>query len=196
MSHTALLLLDFQQELTTPAGKFGGGGFAETIARQKILENAAKVLTKARERNLTIVHVRLLFQSHYQDGTSVAPRIQKLKAAGAFLQGTAGVDFDPAVAPLDAEIVINKQAVNPFFNTPLLNLLCNAGVKRVLLCGIATNMVVEAAARYADDAGFEVIVLSDCCTSRDPEAHEYVLRKVIPVHGTVSTSDTVIEALG
>ena len=37
--------------------------------------------------------------------------------------------------------------------------------------GVATEFVVEAAARHAADADFRVIVLEDCCAAFSDDAH-------------------------
>ena len=63
------------------------------------------------------------------------------------------------------------------------------------LCGVYTHMVVDSAARYADDAGFVVKVLEDCGASPDPELHRIECEKILPRFGTVMSSRAFIDGL-
>ncbi|MEJ1978739.1 MAG: isochorismatase family protein [Acetobacteraceae bacterium] len=90
---SALLLLDLQNEMVDPAGKVGGGGLAKIVAERRVLDNAAKALAVAREREWLVGHVRLGFRPDYADSLSVAPRVTKLKSAGAAILGTWGCEY-------------------------------------------------------------------------------------------------------
>lgn len=188
MSVTALLLLDLQNEMVDPAGKVGGGGLAAVVAEKGVLANAARALAAARRAGLPIVHVRLAFQPGHLDSLSVAPRIAKLKAGDACLLGEWGAQFAEAVEPQPGELIINKQCVNAFYNTGLLNWLLARGVDRVVIGGVATNLAVEGAVRAADDAGLAPVVLEDCCASPNAEWHRFSIANMIPVFGAVSSS--------
>lgn len=188
MTKTALLLLDLQNEMVDPAGKVGGGGLARIVADRRVLENAGIALAAARARGLVIGHVRLGFRADYADSLSVAPRVTRLKASGAAVLGTWGCEFPAQVAPLDSEPVFTKQCVNPFFNTPLMVWLLRQGVTDLVLGGVATNLVVEATARAADDAGFAVTVLEDCCASPNPAWHQFAIENMLPLFGKISSA--------
>ena len=92
------------------------------------------------------------------------------------------------MAPLAGELVVTKQCVNPFFNTGLLNWLLHGKTDRVVLAGVVTNLVVESAARAADDAGLSVTVLEDACAAPDPAWHAFSIEKILPLFATISTS--------
>lgn len=186
MSNAALILLDLQNEMVDPNGKIGAHGLAQAVADGHVLENAARALRIARAARLSVAHVRLGFREDYADALSVAARIATLKKNGAAILGAWGTEFPVALAPAPGELVVTKQCVNAFFNTPLLNWLLQKGVKRLYLGGVATNLAVEGAVRAADDAGFEPIVLRDCCAAPNPEWHAFSLDKIIPVFGAVS----------
>lgn len=192
---SALLLLDLQNEMVSPEGKIGGGGLARIVAERGVLAHAAKVLAVFRARRLPVVHVRLGFRADYADALSVAPRIAKLKEGKAAILGEWGTEFAPEVAPLPAELVVTKQCVNPFFNTGLLVTLLQRGIKHLVLSGVATNMVVESTARFADDAGFAVTVLEDCCASPNPEWHRFAVTSLLPVFGRVTGSADFLATL-
>lgn len=190
---TALLLLDLQNEMVDPAGKIGGGGLAAVVNDRSVLANAHRALTSARARSMPIVHVRLGFRPDYADALSVAPRIAKLKEHRAAILGTWGTEFPAALTPDESELVVTKQCVNPFFNTGLLNWLLCRGVKHVVIGGVVTNLVVEATARAADDAGLAITVLEDLCAAPNPEWHAFSIGNMLPLFATISSSERFAE---
>jgi nicotinamidase-related amidase len=194
MTKTALLLLDLQNEMVDPAGKIGGGGLAKIAAERRVLANAATALAAARKRGLVVAHIRLGFRADYADCLSVAPRIAKLKASGAAIAGTWGCDFPAAITPLASEPVFTKQCVNPFFNTGLMAWLLHQGVTDLVIGGVVTNLVVEATARAADDAGFAVTVLEDCCAAPNPAWHQFAIENMLPVFAKIATVADFVQA--
>jgi len=78
-----------------------------------------------------------------------------------------GTEIHPNVAPRAGEKVIVKDEVNSFLKTDLLDYLRNNGVKKLVLCGMQTNMCLEAATRAASDYGFECTVIHDACAAKN-----------------------------
>lgn len=193
MTNQALLLLDLQNEMVDPKGKIGGGGLAKIVEQRSVLTKAAAAIHRARTKGVPIVYVRLGFRSDYLDALSIAPRIEKLKAAKAAIVGTWGTEFPEAIAPRDGDLVVTKQCVNPFFNTGLMTWLQSRGVKRVAIGGVATNLVVESTARAADDAGLAVTVLEDLCAAPNPDWHEFAVRNMLPLFGEVTSSEAFFQ---
>lgn len=185
---SALLLLDLQNEMIDPAGKIGAGGLAKVVAERKLLDHVQRIVAEARRRGMPVVYVRLGFRSDYADALSVAPRIDKLKASSAAILGTWGTEFPDAIAPQAGDMVFTKQCVNPFFNTGLMTWLLCRGITHLVLCGVVTNLVVESTARAADDAGFAVTVLEDCCAAPSPEWHRFSIENLLPLFARVVSS--------
>jgi nicotinamidase-related amidase len=190
MTDKALLLLDLQNEMVDPRGKIGGGGLAKIVEERGVLANAVRARDLARRNNMPVVFVRLGFRADYADVLSVAPRIARLKTHGAAILGTWGTEFPTLLSPREEDIVVTKQCVNPFYGTALLNWLLSRKITRVVIGGVATNLVVESTARAADDAGLAVTVLEDCCASPNPSWHEFSIQNMIPLFGEVSSSTT------
>lgn len=191
---SALLLLDLQNEMVDPAGKVGAHGLAKIVEERGVLTNAGRCLEAARKAGMAVVHVRLGFRPDYADCLSVAARIAGLKNNRAAIVGEFGTEFHPAVAPLDGELVITKQCVNPFFNTGLMTWLMQNGIKRLYLGGVATHLVVESSARFADDAGFAPVVIEDICAAPNPALHDHFIANIAPAVGTVSTTEAFCAA--
>lgn len=191
---SALLLLDLQNEMVDPKGKVGAHGLAAIVSERGVLENARRCLDAARGAGMAVVHVRLGFRPDYADCLSVAARIAGLKSNRAAILGEFGSDFHPAVAPLDGELVVTKQCVNPFFNTGLMTWLMQNGIKRLYLGGVATHLVVESTARFADDAGFAPVVIEDVCAAPNPALHDHFIKLIAPAVGTVIDTSAFVAA--
>jgi nicotinamidase-related amidase len=185
---TALLVCDVQNDLVDPKGKVGAGGLAKIVADRNLLSNLKVVIAKARGKGWPVVYVGLGYREDYQDVLSVAPRIAKARENKVAVRGHWGAEFHPDIAPQAGDVVFYKQCVNPFFGTSLLEWLRSKGVANLFLAGTATNLVVESAARYADDAGFAVSVVEDCCASPNPAWHEFAVTQILPVFGRVVAS--------
>ena len=188
---TALLLLDLQNEMVDAKGKVGGGGLAKVVAERGVLDNARHALDAARSAKMDIVHVRLAFRPDYADALSAAPRVTRMKENGAAIVGTWGTEFPELLAPRADELVITKQCVNPFFNTGLMTWLLHRGVQKLVFGGVVTNLVVEMTARAADDAGFALTVLEDCCAAPNPAWHAFSVENILPLFATVASSKSV-----
>ncbi len=193
MTDTALLLLDLQNEMVDSKGKIGGGGLAKVVEERSILTKAAQALQSARARKIPVVFVRLGFRADYADALSVAPRVARLKANGAAILGTWGTDFPAVIAPRDDELIVTKQCVNPFHNTGLLNWLLAKGIKRIVIGGVVTNLVVESTARAADDAGLAIAVLEDCCAAPNPDWHRFAIENTLPLFAEISSTDAFVK---
>ena len=91
---------------------------------------------------------------------------------------------------------MTKQRVGAFIGTSLDEYLRERGVTQVFLAGIATSSGVEATARSAYDLGYNVVLVVDAMTDRDPEAHRHSVEKVFPRLGETTTTDEVLLAVG
>ena len=191
---SALLLLDLQNEMVDPKGKVGAHGLAKIVEERGVLANARRCLDAARSTGMAVVHVRLGFRPDYADCLSVAARIGGLKSNRAAIVGEFGTEFHPDVAPTNGELVITKQCVNPFFNTGLMTWLMQKGIKRLYMGGVATHLVVESTARFADDAGFAPVVIEDICAAPNPALHDHFITMIAPAVGTVSNSGQFVQA--
>jgi nicotinamidase/pyrazinamidase len=95
------------------------------------------------------------------------------------VQGTPGADFHPGLNTTPARLVIRKgfrpaiDSYSAFFEndrqtpTGLTGYLRERGLKRLFLCGLATDYCVAYSALDARAQGFEVTVLLDACRAID-----------------------------
>ena len=141
---TALILIDIQNDYFPG----GAGELHEPIAASL---RARQLLEHFRQAHLPLVHIQ-----------HVALR----PGAKTFLPGTLGGEIHENVRPLEGEVVFQKHYPNSFRDTPLLDHLKREGVSRVVICGMQTNMCVDATTRAAFDFGFECLIAHDACAAR------------------------------
>ena len=195
MNIPALLVLDLQNEMVHRDGVIGSTGFADIVEERGLINKVRQVLDAFREAGAPVVFVRVGFRADYADAMSRAPRVRWLQEQGGAVLGSWGCEIHETLSPRPDEMIITKQAVNPFFNTGLLLWLLRKQVETLVLCGVHTHMVVDATARAADDSGFVVRVMEDCCASPDPEMHKYEMERILPLFGEVLSSELVIDSL-
>lgn len=107
----------------------------------KAAEKASELLEYSREREYRIIHI----------------------------VHRGGGEIHPLVSPSENEKVIEKQQVNAFRDTELLDLLMEYGIENLILAGMQTHMCLEAATRAGADYGFNCTVIHDACATRDLE---------------------------
>lgn len=192
---TALLVMDFQNDLVDPTGKFAASGGPAQVQEKKVLESTAKAIAAARNKGVLVIHIAVAYRKGYPEVNATAPLFAGVQESEALIEGTWGADFHPTVKPQDGGIVVIKRGVSAFASTDLDLVLRGKGVDTVVLTGFATNFVVEGTAREAVDRGYAVIVLKDCCASFSEEMHAFTLEKVLPQLATVNTTEDFVQAL-
>jgi nicotinamidase-related amidase len=78
-----------------------------------------------------------------------------------------GMSVNEAVAPLPGEKIFVKEEVNSFLGTGLKEYIDSLATDTLVICGMQTQMCVEAAVRAAHDFGYDVILLHDACATRN-----------------------------
>jgi len=183
---TAVLSMDIQKATARRSSMF----------RERNVGQAAKtVLESARNAGILVFHVVIDYQPAF-----FSPRNKFLQKIRIPVLSAPGVDVAELleivdeVQPVGEEPVIRKPRMNPFFGTALESMLRSRDIDTVVLMGVATEFVVEAAARHAADADFRVIVLEDCCASFSEEAHRVSLH-IMGHLATLATSADFAESV-
>jgi nicotinamidase-related amidase len=138
-----------------------------------------------------VFHIRIGFSSDYKEHPENSPLFGAAKVAGALQLGSWGTEFHPKAGPVEGEAVITKHRVSAFFSTPLDLLLRTHGVRELLVCGVATDLAVQAAARDAHDRDYAVTVIADCCAAAADEDHEQSLKTIAKFAKIFSSHDVL-----
>lgn len=117
------------------------GGRSELVEPEKAAEKAAQAIRKARETGNPVIFIR-----H---------------------RASTGMEINELVAPQPGEKIFEKEEVNSFLGTGLKEYIDSLPVDTLVICGMQTQMCVEAAVRAAHDYGYGVILLHDACATRN-----------------------------
>ncbi len=101
----------------------------------------------------------------------------------------------PEVNALPAVVRIVKRQMSAFFGAELDLQLRRRGCDTVVICGVATNMGVEATARMAFDLNYHVVIAEDACGSVAPSLHEFAVERILPRIGRVRPTDEIVRAV-
>ncbi len=182
---TAVLMMDYQNEILDSLG----------AVAQRVLDNAAAVLGKARQAGLPVIHVVVRFRDGYPEISARNKLFSALKAANRLREGTSGADIHVRVAPAPGEPVVTKRRVGAFSTTDLDTLLRAKDVRTLVLLGVVTSGVVLSTVRWAADMDYALVVVGDACADRKEEVHRMLLDNVFPAQASVVTANELAAAL-
>jgi biuret amidohydrolase len=201
---TALVIIDMQRDFVLP------GGFGEMLGNDTSLLLAAvppleKVLAKAREKKMFVIHTR---EGHRAD-LSDCPSAKLTRGGKTFIgsegpmgrilvRGEQGHDIIHQLYPIPGEPIIDKPGKGSFHATDLHQILMDRGIKTLIVCGVTLEVCVHTTVREANDRGYECVVLSDCVASYFPEFQRVGLEMIKAqggIFGWVSNSDNFIKAI-
>lgn len=138
----ALLVVDVQK-----AGVTGDGAVPGAAG---LLERTADLIARARRSGALVVHL----QNDGAPGAGDAPH-------------SPGWALHLPVETGPAECVIRKTRDDGFAGTPLGDLLTGAGVESVAVCGVMSEMCIQATARTALALGYRVVLPHDAHATQD-----------------------------
>lgn len=203
LEHTALLVIDMQNDFCTPGGWAAAKGF-DVSQTQTPIQPLTLLLKGLRQTSVTIIHTR---EGHRPDLSDCPPhklaRSKHQNAAigsegvmGRFLtRGSKSHDFVDELQPVVGEIVLDKPGKGAFVATDLDLILRQRGIRQLLLTGVTTECCVHTTLRSANDLGYGCLLLEDCCASLKPEFHRVSVEMTQVIFGWVTTSKQLLAAI-
>lgn len=205
LATTALVVIDMQRDFCSAGGYAHQAGL--DIGRlQAVVQQIAQLLAAARGTGLAIVHTR---EGHLPDLSDCPPaKLARSIAAGAaigspgplgrlLVRGEQGHDFVPELRPWPGEAVIDKPGYGAFHRTDLDPWLARRGIRRLVICGVTTEVCVHSTLREAVDRGFECTTVADATAASQPELQVPALAMIGVeggIFGRVATTAEVVDA--
>jgi nicotinamidase-related amidase len=202
---TALMIVDMQRDFLLP------GGFGESLGNdvsrlRRVVPALTRLLHAARSAGIMVIHTR---EGHRSDLSDCPPAklnrgapSKRIGDPGKFgrilIRGEYGHDIIDELRPVAGEPVIDKPGKGAFYATDLHDVLAAAGISRLLISGVTTEVCVHSTTREANDRGYECLVVSDCVGSYFPEFQRVGLEMIKAqggIFGWVADSAAVIAAL-
>lgn len=162
----ALILIDFQKGFEDIA--YWGGARNNPEAER----NAASLLNFWRENSLPLFHIQHCSKN---PESRLAP-------------GNPGNAFKDIVAPLNGEIIIQKNVNSAFIGTTLKQQLEEADLKSLIIAGLTTDHCVSTTSRMAGNYGFNTYIVSDATATFNKTGYDGKVYSAEIIHETALAS--------
>lgn len=173
MGTRALVAIDFINEIVDNDGKLSKArGYGAFIQGNDVFGRVNDLISSFAETGDPVIFVNLGFASDWADQPKRSPIFGKAHEFEILRRGTWSSSLHASIAVPEHAYELSKQRVSAFYGTFLEQLLRTLGVDAVTLCGVATDLAVEAAARDAHDRDFSVSVKADACGAASKDDHE------------------------
>ena len=172
----ALVVIDLQKGIV---------GLPTVHPAGEIVGRAAQLARAFRERGLPVVLVNV---------TGGAPG-RTDAGPPKFSRPADWAELVPELDPQPSDHLVTKQRWGAFLETDLHDYLRERGATQIVLAGIATSIGVESTARSAYDLGYNVALVVDAMTDRDPETHRNSVEKIFPRLGETGKTENVLKLL-
>jgi nicotinamidase-related amidase len=186
--HTALLLIDVQNDFVLPGGGMDKAGTDISMLKE-VPCRIKPVLEAARRCGIMVVHIQ---HTVYPGRRAESPawlhfliKRRKLKLSGSesadrsvvshVMEGTWGWQESDVVAPEPGEIIVKKHRSSAFVGTDLDMILRSNGIKTVVGVGVVTEGCVLSTMRDSQFFEYYAILLRDCVATTSREIHEAAL---------------------
>ena len=172
--HSAVVVIDMQNDAVLPEGKFARAG-NDISGMLEIVPRCTGFIEEARALDVLVIHVRTItLRDGRSDSPLLAPRA-KASISGEtewFLEGSWGAEFCEGCKPLPGEPVVTKHRSSAFRNTDLDQILRNNDIRTVVVIGEQTPGCVEATYRDAAYHDYYNVLIEDCVAAFDRAQHE------------------------
>lgn len=159
-----------------------------------VVEAIARLLDAFRGAALPVAYTTVSYDEAAK--RAAAAFIDKVPALLTLEAGSAWVEIDPRIAPLETEPVYAKLWASAFFATPLASFLAAARADSVVVTGASTSGCIRATVVDALQHGYRPTVPREAVGDRNPAAHEANLYDIEAKYGDVVALDEVLEAVG
>jgi nicotinamidase-related amidase len=198
-AHTALLLIDLQNDLIGESG-FCAKRRPDDVARLRTpLPDILKLHATARSAGVMTVYIKL--ETLPGGAAETDANLSRLLTQwnGTIpdwaTEGTWGSEFIPELpAPTPRDVVVRKRRQDSFTGTDLDLVLRSHGIRSVVILGVTTSGCVMYTARDAMMHGYYVIVPTDCVGSQREDWHDATIVIMKRLFNYVGPSDAVAEA--
>jgi ureidoacrylate peracid hydrolase len=194
--HTALVLIEYQNDFTSEGGTLHGA-VKPVMEATQMLTNTIDTVKQARALGATIVHAPITFTEDYHELTPEPYGILKgVVDSKSFRKGTWGAEIVDELKPEKQDIVIEgKRGLDGFASTNLDFILRSRGITNIVLGGFLTNCCVESTMRTGYEKGYNVITLKDCTATVSEEEQRLAVEKNYPMFSRPMNHDEFLTKL-
>ena len=190
--HTAVLVIDVQNDFCAPGGHTEVNLGKDVADCQAVVDPIVRLVARARRAGAVVIWVKADYNRTYLSPPIHARQVARGVANAYCVAGTWGAELY-RVSPEDGDIVIEKHRHSAFIGTELEQILRDRGIRTVVFAGVQTHVCIESSLRDASARGYYVVVPGDCVGSFDRDLHDKTLRCVEMHFGDVVGSNDLLE---
>jgi nicotinamidase-related amidase len=180
--HTALLIIDMQNDFVIPGAPVPAPGALEIIPR------IAALAGRARAKAVPVLYTQ---EMHRADGSDFGIELEFEPEH--CLEGTPGLDIVDGLRPAPGDRLIRgKRRYDAFLGTDLELVLRAARVENLIVTGVCTDICVSATVQHARNLDFRCFVASDATAGTSPRRHEAALLCLEHVFAHVGTASEIM----
>jgi nicotinamidase-related amidase len=178
--HTALVIVDMQNDFCKPGWAFGRLGI-DLSMYPPMFPRLVRLVAGAREVGVPVIYIQMTVLPGRRSESPAQIRFNmRLHMASHqvtepllyTVEGTPGQEIIPELAPQPGDLVVRKFRSSGFWGTNLDMLLRSNTIETVIMTGCTTEGCVESTARDALFNDYYVVVPEDCVASDDPLQHD------------------------
>jgi nicotinamidase-related amidase len=193
-ARTCLLLFDLLE----------GHANRDAAARERyrlVIANAAALLAAAREAGAMVAYANA---DHRPDELrhrlrDTDNRLRPVTAESdrpAIVRGTPEANIVAELAPQPSDYIVPKHRWSAFHGTYLDLALRARNVDTLVLCGGSTDVGIAATAFAARDLDYDLVIVSDACTSPEQDNHAQFMKRIFPRMARIRTTAEVLPIFG
>jgi ureidoacrylate peracid hydrolase len=193
--HTALLVIDMQNDFIAEGGLISKDGRDTTEAR-KLGERLPPFLDAARAAGVLVIFVRNIYSTdtnYYLSDSWLEHSARQRKGGYTSIPvcppNSWEGDFYGEVRPKPGDPIVSKHRYSGFHNTDLDTILRANGIRTVIVTGVVTNVCVETTAREAFVRDYYVVAPRDGSAAYARADHDATMSNIERFFGQVSTLD-------
>ena len=193
---TAVLTMEMQRGVCGDLARFAE--LRDAVSERGVAAATAALLVAARAAGATVLHCTFSVRDDRRGTDFDLPLLRAFRDDPDYLRdGTPAVELLPALGPEPSDLVSNRHhGLSPFGGTSLDAELRARGVTTVVVCGVSLNVGVTGTVIEAVNAGYRVVVATDCVAGIPPDYGEQILRNTLAPIAKVATSGDIVTALG
>jgi len=181
-THTALLVVDLQNDYCDPDGAMARNG-TDVSSTPPMLPVLAGLLDAARQAGVRVIFIR----TTHDDWTDSAARkrLPRLQHMPIVRTGAWGAEYH-GLAPQAGDYEITKHRYSGFLGTPLDLVLRAQGVRTLIVTGVSTHTCVDCTVRDGFQHDYFVVVPGDCTATYSPAVQAATLANIRRHYGEVT----------
>jgi len=197
-SHTALLIVDLQNDFVDSEGSFAKMG-VDVSMFQAIAPRVINLINAARKAEVPVIFVQMI-HSRWTNSDAWIQRIRVSEKGWSddkptlpyVVMGTWGAEWWTGLSPTETDFVVTKHRYSAFTNTDLDLVLRSIKRKTVVVTGGETTLCLGTTAMDALMHDYYVVLPEDCVAGVNPETHKHGLQILDKFFGIVTTSSEII----